>query len=194
MRLKQCYETVEPMAKVTIDGIPRLKGAIKDLFDSVRKDQQMLLEIGDKTVEQTKAFNRAGKSPNGTRHTKLETSTIESKKRLSKTNKTSEFYRDGFSNLTFTGQLIDAIKLKNIDRENSSVIIVAEGQRQPYKNSKGKVTQKARDNTPTNEKLVEYLRDMKRFVFGINKQIENNINKIVRKYLNQKIKDTFNKK
>jgi len=180
------------MAKVTIKGIPKLKENVKKLFEETRSDAQMLIEIGEKTVELTKAFNRAGKSPDGKAHKKLSKSWIDRKEKLTKTNKVSDFYISGFSNLTFTGQLLDSIKLKKINQSEGSVIINATGPRKPYNNLNGKSV--GTKNTPTNEKLVEYLRDMKRFVFGINKQIENNINRIVRKYLNKRIKETFRKK
>jgi hypothetical protein len=175
--------------KVSIEGISRLKGNIKELFDQTRKDAQMLVEVGEKTVELTKQFNRAGHSPSGKKHPKNSVAWEERKKKLTKTNQPSEYYRAGLSNVTFTGQLIDSIKLLRINKEDGSVTIDATGQRTPYKNLNGKPVSKK--NTPTNPKLVEYLADKGRKVFGINKQMTNVINRIVRKYLNERIKKTF---
>lgn len=179
------------MAKVTIQGMENVKSSIKKTFDNIKGNERMLLDIGEKTVELTKAFNRAGKSPNGNRHPSNSNRWEERKMELTKHNNPSEFYRPYLSNVTFTGQLLESIKLIKINRNDGSVTIDATGKHDPYKDMDGKPMKPKKELT--NKKLVEYLADLGRNIFGINKQMENVINKIVRKYINEEIKKIFNK-
>ena len=176
------------MAKVTITGVQNVSNNIKRLFDDLRKDPAMLLDIGNKTVELTKAFNRAGSSPaanlGAKKHPKNSQAWEDRKAALTKTNKPSEFYKKGLSNVTFTGDLLESIEVKKINVSDGSVEIEATGQHAPYKNLHGQVSGKAVSNSD----LVKYLKDKGRFIFGVNQQITNNINKIVRQYLNKRIK------
>lgn len=181
---------MERMAKVTIKGVDKVKQSVIDTFERIKSNEQMLLDIGNKTVELTKAFNRAGKSPTGKRHPQNSESWEYTKIALTKTNKPSEFYQYGLSNVTFTGQLLESIKLFKINRSKGSVEIDASGQRAPYKNLDGSVQ---KSKPPTNQKLVEYLKEKGRIIFGINKQMQNVINKIVRSYINAEIKKTYKK-
>lgn len=175
------------MAKVKIKNLNNVKKSVDDMFNEIRKDNQLLLDIGNKTVELTKAFNRSGKSPNGKRHPDNSDAWDNRREQLKAVNKTSEFYKAYYSNVTFTGQLIDSIKLIKINRNESTVEIDATGNRKPYKNLDGSNVK----GTPTNKKLVEYLADIGRNIFGINKQIENVINKIVRSYMVKEMKKRF---
>lgn len=181
------------MAKVTISGVNSVKESVVKLFNEIKQDQRLLLEIGEKTVELTRAFNRAGKSPDkkGNRHPRNSEAWEQRKKQLTKTNNPSEFYKFGLSNVTFTGQLLESIRLIKILKNQGSVIIDADGPRQPYKNLNG--TSVSKKNTPSNNELVVYLKKKGRIIFGINKQMENVINKIVRTYINKAIKKSFGK-
>lgn len=178
-----------PMAKVTITGIDKVKASVIDAFNKIKSNERMLLDIGDKTVELTKAFNRSGKSPVGKSHPKNSGEWELKKIALTKTNKPSEFYQPFLSNVTFTGQLLESIDVVKINKNESSVTIDATGPRTSYKNLNGSLQK----NTPTNAKLVEYLKEKGRLIFGINKQMTNVINKIVRTYINAEIKKSFKK-
>lgn len=182
---------MESMAEVKIKNLENVKRSIKKTFEEIRTNEQMLVEIGNATVDLTKKFNRSGKSPDGSKHPNNSPAWEIEKMNLTEYNNPSEYYRPYLSNVTFTGQLLESIKLVKINRSNSSVEIDATGERTPYKNKKGKSVGKK--NTPTNKKLVEYLGDIGRNIFGINKQMTNVINKIVRRYINEEIKKRFNK-
>lgn len=178
------------MAKVTIKGIPRLKESVVKLFNEIKSDPNLLLEIGDTTVDLTRSFNRSGKSPSGPKYDKNSTPWEFRKLALTKTNEPSEFYSYGLSNVTFTGQFLNSLGIDKINRAQGSVTIdFSDKERKPYKNVNG--TSVGSDNTPTNKQLFKYLKEKGRLIFGINKQMENVINRIVRKYLNTAIKKTF---
>lgn len=178
------------MAEVKIKNIDVLKSNIKELFNEVRSNDQMLLDVGNETVRLTKGFLRSGKNPDGTVLPELSYSWEKRKQALTATNNPANYYKYGLSNLTFTGQLLDSMTVEKIDRKNASAIIgIPDTKRQPYKNFNNKPVKK----TPTNKKIYEYLTKMGWKFFGINKQMENVINRIVRKYLNNEIKKRFNK-
>jgi hypothetical protein len=180
------------MAEVKIKGIANVKQSVINLFNKVKSDEALLVEIGNKTAELTKQFNYAGKDIPGNKSKKsISNEWAERKDKLKATNKASKFYRSGASNLTFTGQLIESIKFTKINKSQSSVTIEASGERTPYKNLSGKITDKARKNTPTNEELSEYVKDGGRPLFGVNKQMNNVLSKIVRLFLNKKIRESI---
>lgn len=182
---------MESMAEVKIKGIDNLKRNVKDLFDDVRKDQSLLLEIGNETVRLTKGFLRSGKNPDGTPLPELSPAWEKRKQALTATNNPAKYYRYGLSNLTFTGQLLDSMTVTKVNQSNASVeISIPDTERKkPYKNLNNKPVKK----TPTNKKIYEYLVELGWNFFGINKQMTNVINRIVRKRLNLEIKKRFNK-
>lgn len=180
------------MASVKIKGIPEVKASVRNLFNEVRKDPKLLEDIGIKMVEQTQAFNRSGKSVSGDKHPRIESETVDRKEKLKKVNPVSEYYRRAASNVTFTGQLLRSIKFKVFSSEGT-VKLEASGERKPYKNLDG--TSVSADNTPTNEQLVGYLKKKGHSVFGegnvLDKRIENTITKIVRVFMNNKIRKSI---
>ena len=176
------------MAQVKIKNIPQLKGKIKDLFEEIRKDTNLLNDIGVKSVELTQKFNRAGKSPKGNKHPELSDKWIDKKEELRPFNKVSDYYKSGASNVTFTGELLRSIVFK-IMPSKGSVVLNNKGQHKPYKDKSGPVSKSV-----SNDKLVEYLKDQGRNIYGLNKQMENVINKIVRSFINKKIRSKFNLK
>lgn len=176
------------MAKINIKGIPQLKENIKGLFNEVIKDPDLLTDMAVKSLEFTQAMNRSGKSPSGKKHPALSSEWIDRKEVLSLLNNTSDFYRKGASNVTFTGRLIRSLKFK-IFANKATIEINATGEHTGYKQGNGK-----RTKTISNEKLVDYLKDQGRNIFGINKQLQNILNKVVRSYLNKRIRSKFNLK
>lgn len=175
------------MSKVTIKGLPQVKESVQKLFESIRTDKELLTEIGANLVVQTQAFNRAGKTPSGGKHeNQISDEWIERKERLKTVNNVSEYYREGASNLTFTGQLLRSIKFK-INQASGSVSLFMSGARKPYKNLDGTLVK----DVPTNDELRGYLEKKGWKIFGLNKQISNTTNRIVRGFINNKIKKSI---
>lgn len=183
--------------KVEINGIGNVKESIKKLFEEVKKDKELLDQIGMKTVEQFRSYNRAGKSPDGTKHRALEQSWIDKKDQLSKNNTQSEFFYRGAPNMTFTGQLLNAIRFVADPNTGSVTVDVKNTKHTPYKGGSQK--------SLTNRQIADFLAEgvinkhgelKQRFVIpkknaGIAKQIENTIVKVVRSFLNLKIRKSI---
>lgn len=208
------------MAKVKINGIAELEADIRSTFKKVRESQQMLKEVGEFTSARIKAEARRGKPLNGTRSfPPLKETSVIIRESLSRTNETHITYKAGRSNLTFTGQLIDAIRYMVTGTKVS--IDIEDSARAPYRtrdrlskkelgglrNSIGnlKATSKFVAKTRTTGQLTppptnkELDRDLRRrgFVLYTAKGIESDdhvlrrINNIVKKFVRRAIKVNF---
>lgn len=119
------------MAKVKINGLKQVKGLLEDFFKDKIATKEVLEEVGVFARERIQAFTRSGKSIAGERPTRL--------KRLSESYKDmrrgavkfrtingevvpfpepderlqevdTQFFDPNFSNLTFTGQMLNALR------------------------------------------------------------------------------------
>lgn len=95
------------------------------------------------------------------------------KKKLAKLNSKGKNFGASKSNLTITGQLLESLKGQNKKR---SVEIEAKGERKPYKVSKNSYAKK----TPSNEELVEYLKEKGFSFIGLSEKMKKNIKKLVK--------------
>jgi phage gpG-like protein len=173
------------MAKVRIKNTDRIKQSVKEELTKIISDKRLLTDIGVKMLELTQSFNRAGKSPTGKKHEAISDDWIETKEELRPYNKVSEYYRKGASNLTFTGQLIRSIKFR-VESSKATVVIEPTGKHLGYNLKNNKKTKSI-----SNAKLTEYLKDQGRILLGFNKQIENNLNRVVRVFVNKQIRSRF---
>lgn len=180
---------------VKIKGVSNVQNSVKALFKKIVGQESTLEEIGSKIVFLTQGTLRTGKSPNVDGGNPKPQKPISKgwanrKEKLKAVNSTSEFYRKGKSNLTFTGQLIDSIDYEIKKKADSnSIIISAKGDRKPYKGLKGK----SLDGEIKNEKVVESLKEKGFDVFGKTRQMVVAANKIVRTAMVSLLRD-FNKK
>lgn len=98
------------MATVKIKGIAAVEKQILDTFDKVKSSKQMNNEIGQFVVGRIQLEARRAKPLNDTRDLpELKESTKFIRANLEELNETHPAYRANRSNLTFTGQLIDAV-------------------------------------------------------------------------------------
>jgi hypothetical protein len=181
------------MAKVTIEGFDNVKGAVRALFEEVKHDKGLLTDMATEHVKLTQNFNRAGESATGKKHLPLEQSWIDRKSELiAKGNNPSPYYSHGASNLTFTGQLLNAIYFKVNAAKGFYEVLIRDNVRKKYKGTSGKDL--------TNKQVADFLKKgvitqhgelKQRNILGVNKQIDNVLKAIVRKFLNKKIKSSI---
>jgi hypothetical protein len=143
--------------------------------------------IAKSTVKDIQQTARSGVSPaTGRKFAKLKDSTIKNRKRLAKLNPTHPDYSTGKSNLTFTGQLINAIR-SLVVRFGSEVrinIFVDASTRKPYRTGKKSRAKK----TPRNDQLAKYLetedgKRKARTLLGVTEKQQQKIVRIFDKYL-----------
>lgn len=176
------------MAKTSINfNISRATLQVKTVFDKVRKNQQMLNEVGTVVVKRLqgearrkKPLNNEGSFPD------LKDSTIANRRRLKKRNKTHKTYSDRRSNLTFTGQLIDAITFKRL--KAAVKIFVDNNARKMYTTGKDGNKAKASRHNRTNIRLDATLRKIGFKLFDA-KAVEKS--KVLRKRINSIVKRTL---
>jgi len=124
-----------------------------------------------------------------TRQPKLSARWIAQRERISKHNTTSDVYGPTRSNLSLTGQLINALTFKVVN--NAVVLEVAATPRTPYKHVPTKGPNKGKAityKTPAdNRTLAQYLSEQGRYFVGLtNKEkaiISNQIRQLIRRQL-----------
>lgn len=139
------------MAKVKFNSQRAANDLFKQ-FNRVKKTKVMNDEIVDFLVERIKGEARRGRPLNNGRKFKaLKSLTIENRRRLANFNKTHPAFAPTKSNLTFSGQLINAVS-GSFERD-VNIIEIAETKRTGYKTGP-----RSRDkNPPTNKELQQQL-------------------------------------
>ena len=106
------------------------------------------------------AIKKEGFLPSSKRVKGLASSTIERRRQLSTVNKTDRFFKDFFSNLTFSGQFLRSFNFK-LFQKNKRVIfdMGPEGDHKPYKGIRGKKVGKLTPNSEIGKGLIKGGRD-----------------------------------
>lgn len=157
------------MAKVTIKGIPEARdNALKFLQNTV-KDKKFLDEIGQLTADQIRNRTRARKgvltkdSPDfgspgvdDYRQPKLKDSTIERRKSLIRSGNAfdPQIVTAKKSNLSLSGQLLDAIKYR-VNQGINVISIYIDSKRNPYRGAKGQNLENKKSNNQIKDELEE---------------------------------------
>lgn len=173
------------MAKVKVKGINTLEATLRKKYEKFVNKAD---EIQEGIVGDLKKEIKSGKSPaTGKNFRKLKDSTIESRRRRSKYNKTDASFSPSTSALTFTGQLVDSIKAKiKVGAKSLNITIEPTGKRTSYKNKDGTNTKKSAKIG--NKRLAKIHADgggklPKRDLLGFTKKKEKEIVKIIKEVL-----------
>jgi hypothetical protein len=119
--------------KVKFDSVAASKKLEMQFKDKVKFNRQMNEEIGEFLVQRIRSEARRGRPLNKSRRfPNLKSSSVRSRDRLSRFNKTGGPFRPSLSNLTLTGQLLDSIKFE-FARAKGVIEVFARGKRKPYK-------------------------------------------------------------
>jgi hypothetical protein len=159
--------------------IAEVKGALQG--------RKLLDDVGEQIIKDIKRNTRTGKGfstsqLNGIKNNKreslpsLEKSTIKARKYYAKFNPTTQVYKSGRSNLSFSGQLIDSIAY---DVKKGRVVVSASGKkRRAYRTLKGKVK-----NTPSNDEIIGYLEKKGFYFLGIDDKTIDKIKTIAKRQI-----------
>lgn len=147
-----------------------LRKDIQGLINSNLQQVKLLNEIGEITIKDIQLQTRKGKSiPTKGSQPDITKKWGDRRKRLATVNATRRSFKPYFSNLTFSGQLLDSLKVTIEDFK--SVLIRPEGDHDPYQGIKGKPLGKVIENVT----LTQYLIDKKRLFLGISKEARDKI-------------------
>ncbi len=172
--------------EVKFKNIPNVRDSIRREFDRIKKDPELLRQIGEVTVRDIVGNARAGrdaetrqKFPVG-----LSESWVSTRRYLSRFNSVSEYFfgvESRKSNLTFTGKFLESFKFK-INQNDSSVTILTEGEHPGYKTKTGST------KPVSNEKLLGYLEDKGFIFFGVSKDVRSRIVVLTKRFIRNLIK------
>lgn len=120
--------------KVEIKGVREVSNNLKSFIKSIGQDEALLVELGKEATQQIKRQTQARldeyKQPD------LKKSTKERRKSLIKSGNTSEFTKDTRSNLSLSGQLLNAIRFE-VNAARSLISIYLNPNRRKYIGVKG---------------------------------------------------------
>lgn len=177
------------MAKVKVQfDAEAFSARVRQTFLKVKTNKELQSKIGEVVVKRVQGEARRKRPLNnsGTFPT-LRKATVANRKRLAKYNTTHPTFSERRSNLSFTGQLIDAVGYKT--GRDAVEVLVEDTSRKPYVT--GKDGQRAK-KTPDNNELAGFLRDKGFQLFsakgireskGISKQIRNQVLLFLRRAL-----------
>ena len=140
------------MARVKFDVNKASKG-LRDTINKLSRDPKLETEVGQFLTERVRFEARRGKPLNDNRKfPELSDASKAIRARLQKLNRTARAYSAKKSNLTFTGQLQDAIAFKRT-RKGLFELFVKATRRRPLRTGKGKF-----QSSPNNKRVDEQLR------------------------------------
>lgn len=165
--------------RTNVTGLKAVRSRLEKVFSEILKDSSQVNEIGDALAEEHKRLLRTGVSP--ATSSRLKPLTKETKKKrnyLSKYNATHEKFSAGKSNLTFTGQLVEAITFKFVN-PNRFDIFVKSDRREPYSGKSGPYSSNIPNNIPNNAEVAKYQKEMGRPMLGITEKMRGIVNRLV---------------
>jgi hypothetical protein len=166
--------------KVNFDEKEAIK-RFKMRFEEFRKKDQWKDEAAKLAINKLKGETRLGRFlATGENQPPLSPGWIKRRKELAQHNTTGTSFREGKSNLTLTGQLIDSIKRFP---DATRVIIETMGERIPYRNKNGTSAKK----TPTNAELVGYLEERGRRLLGVDQKTIGQIKKKLMEFIRRNL-------
>jgi|694.fasta_scaffold02549_29 hypothetical protein len=174
--------------KINQKSIDRLESDVKFKLKSVLENKQMLNEVGTLAVDMLKFSSRKGTSPvTGEKFKRLSKPWIKKRAKIAESTRIHPAYSKSRSNLTLTGQLMDAITHSVVGR---TVRIVFDGFHEPYsiKTKKGisRVGKRIR-----NADLARFVAEAGRAFFGFGRVMEQKLlaqaKKIVIRYIRRNI-------
>jgi hypothetical protein len=120
--------------KAQITGIKESGDKLRQFLQSAIKDKDVLEELG--TFSSSEIKKRTTARLEEYKQPDIEETTIKRRKSLIEQGNKSEFARANRSNLTLSGQLLDAIKYR-INQSKALITIFLSDERRPYKGKSG---------------------------------------------------------
>jgi hypothetical protein len=166
------------------NSIKRVEAQTKLAFEKVISSKKLLDEVGKTVVTDIQFQTRRGQSiPENARLKPLSSRWIKDRQLIADATDTNQVYSPKRSNLTLTGQLLDALSWRIVTDKKGTIETFFKGIRRPYfRKSKrtGKVTEIK--TKISNEELAEYVQRDRPFV-GVRDQVVRRIKNIVISYL-----------
>lgn len=162
--------------EIKILGGQKYKASVAAVFRKAI-NKSTLDEIGGQVVELNRKSIRQGKNPNsGESFPALSPEWIKRRNRIAPRNELAEFYRPRKSNLTFSGQLLDALHYKSDTSDRSVTVKFLDSRRKPYRGVKNN---ELKGRGLTNKKLAGYISERIGEFIGLTEQMEKRVTSII---------------
>ena len=156
---------------------------VKQKIDEVYEDEANLKEIATKLLQINKRTIRKGIDPlTGEKFPKNTKQTIERRKQMAQINFTDPSYGPNKSNLTFTGQLVEAMKASVAKKQIT--IEVEDSKREPLVGAKGKLLK----TRATNLDVQKGMRDIGRNMLGMTEEMTIALENFLIRKIKQKLR------
>jgi hypothetical protein len=149
------------MVRIRLKGFDTIKVRAKKAIDAAISSNETMDAIGKELVKMHQVSIRAQENPYAkasqwgtTRFPPLSKAWIKYRKKLAEVNQTGLGYGPRKSNITFTGQLVNAIRYKSNTSRKEVVIDLDDSKRQQYMGLRGKPIG---DPGLTNQQLAKYM-------------------------------------
>lgn len=167
--------------KINSASIGKVEESTKKLFEKVISNRKMLNEIAETIIDDVKFQTRKGKSiPNDGSFKPLTQDWKDMRKRISRKTETHASFSPSKSNLTITGQLLNAFVHKIIGA--GKINFFFEGTHKPYKAEGSEGSILTIGKKIENEKLAKYVAEERPFI-GVRTQIERTLKNIIVSYI-----------
>ena len=146
--------------KIKILGLKKLDRKLQKKIDSIATNKGLMQGMAKFALKETKYYVRVGFSPKtDKKFPPLKDSTIRTRDSFqrSKKGRKSPYFIPDFSNLTMTGQLVRSMKIK-YDKKQQALVM--------------SFSQKRKNSSLSNDKLIEHLDEMGRYIVGIPKKVK----------------------
>jgi hypothetical protein len=187
--------------KVSDQSIKDVEQSVRDVFEKVIKNEKMLSEVGETVVTDIKFQTRRGVSPvTGERFKPLKQSWINKREAIAFVSSTDPAFSKNRSNLTLSGQLLDALRMSVAGV--GKIKLFFEGSHQPYLAKyveifkrkrpvrggfttirKGRSGSRQVGNILPNELLAQYVAENGRPFMGVRDTLKPRLNRIVIAYI-----------
>ena len=174
--------------KFNRDTINKAEGDIKDKLKKLFSEPALLSEVAEVAIKDIKFQAKRGKNPiTGGSFIPLSKKWIEQRGRIDDVTPTDEAYRQNRSNITLTGQLLNSLSKRIVNKARSTAIwIYFAGMHKPYK-VKGRNGQLRDVGKPiSNDKLSGYVNELRPF-FYLRESLLPRLKSVVIRYIRRKL-------
>ena len=174
--------------KINEKSIQDCERNVREAFNKVMRNQQMLEGIAETVVKDIQFQTRRGQSiPAESKFSPLTRKWINMRKKIEAAEGAGQAFSPERSNLTMSGQLLESIK--GIIKGPGKILFTATGERDPYfyKTNSG-ISQRKKKNEPTNEELAEFVRLQGRPFMGVRPEIVTRIKRDVMAFIRRSSK------
>lgn len=119
--------------KINEKSLRDAEKGVRESIERVIQKTDLLDDVGRLVADDIKFQSKAGRSiPLGKRFEELSKSWIALRQRIASSNKTADVYSPKRSNLSLTGQLLNAIFFKSTPRKGQVTVDIENSERKPY--------------------------------------------------------------